>query len=243
MQGMEVIQRSTEASSREVLDLIKYSDAIGSIVETIDDISEQTNLLALNAAIEAARAGEHGRGFAVVAEEVRKLAERAGRSTKEIGGLIGDLRREIDEAVAAMDRGSKKVAEGSALTQEAGNALEAILGTTRGAVVHIGGIGAAVSEMEKEAEQVLRLVSSISAGARQMAETTEVMAVASRDVMSTIDRVTSVNEQYCASTEGVSAATQEMSAQVDEVVVLASGLTQMAEELERVVGQFRLGSV
>ena len=46
-------------------------------------IVEQVVIVALNAGIEAARAGEHGRGFGVVASEIRSLAARAEKLSKE----------------------------------------------------------------------------------------------------------------------------------------------------------------
>jgi len=117
---MSVIADRVRQTSKTIEALGIRSEQIGDIVGTIEDIADQTNLLALNAAIEAARAGEQGRGFAVVADEVRALAERTTRATREIGEMIKAIQKETRGAVNAMEEGVQEVGKGAASSKKRG---------------------------------------------------------------------------------------------------------------------------
>jgi twitching motility protein PilJ len=124
--GMQRIRGEVQGISKKVKSLADRSLEISEIVNTIEDIASQTNLLALNAAIEAAGAGEAGLRFAVVAEEVRKLAERSGKAAKDIVVLIKTVQAETQQAVVAMEEGTREVEAGFKVTVEAGERLHQI---------------------------------------------------------------------------------------------------------------------
>jgi methyl-accepting chemotaxis protein len=160
---MNSIAARVRSSATAVESLGSRSDQIGAIVGTIEDIADQTNLLALNAAIEAARAGEQGRGFAVVADEVRALAERTTRATREIGEMIKAIQHETKGAVIAMEEGVSEVAKGSEKATDSGRALGQIL-------QQIDDVNSQIHQVATAAEEQTATTSEISSNMQQITE-------------------------------------------------------------------------
>jgi CHASE3 domain sensor protein len=107
------IRRQVDQVVAYMLELGKKSQQIGAVLDIVSELAEQTNILAINATIEAVGAGESGRRFGVVADEIRKLADRVGGSTKEIRALIDDVRSAVNTTVMATETGSKAVDTGA----------------------------------------------------------------------------------------------------------------------------------
>ncbi|GAW66584.1 chemotaxis protein [Geoanaerobacter pelophilus] len=173
---MAQIADRVRESAKTVETLGTRSDQIGEIIGTIEDIADQTNLLALNAAIEAARAGEQGRGFAVVADEVRALAERTTRATKEIGDMIVSIQKETKNAVSAMESGVDQVETGTNEAARSGEALREILEQVNDVVMQVNQIATAAeeqtattSEISTNMLQITEVVQQTSHGAHESA--------------------------------------------------------------------------
>ncbi len=177
---MRALAEFVHATGKKVGELGTRSDQIGKIIGVIDDIADQTNLLALNAAIEAARAGEQGRGFAVVADEVRKLAERTSKATKEIADMISAIQTETRDAVERMQSGTAQVESGVEATNRAGEFLKQIIGQADNVGNMIAQIATAVTEqsattaeVNANMDQINQLVVESADGAQQSAEACE----------------------------------------------------------------------
>ena len=172
--GMNEIRTQIQDTSKRIKRLGESSMEIGEIVELISDITEQTNVLALNAAIQAASAGEAGRGFTVVAEEVQRLAERSGEATKQIEAIVKTIQADTQDAVAAMEKSTVGVVEGTKLSDAAGQALTEIQTVSRDLADLIGKISTqtqmqstSVTDVTRGMQGILKITEETTEGTKQ----------------------------------------------------------------------------
>jgi methyl-accepting chemotaxis protein len=182
IQGMQRITTVVRQSADSIARLATSADQIGEIIVVIDDIADQTNLLALNAAIEAARAGEQGRGFAVVADEVRKLAERTGKATGEITGMIKSIQAETQDAVRSMKGGIGEVEKGRELANRAGGSLGEVVAGAQRVMDMIVQIAAATEQQSAATEQISKNIENVSSITRETAKGAQESAAAAEEL-------------------------------------------------------------
>jgi len=192
---MNRIAERVKESAQTVESLGARSDQIGEIVGTIEDIADQTNLLALNAAIEAARAGEQGRGFAVVADEVRALAERTTKATKEIGAMIRAIQTETKGAVASMEEGVREVEKGTTNAARSGEALNEILEQANSVTMQINQIATAAeqqtattNEITNNIQQITEVVHETAKGSQESASAASQLSRLADELQQLVDR-------------------------------------------------------
>ncbi len=182
IEQMEKVAESVKSLANMINKLESSSEKIGEIISVIDDIADQTNLLALNAAIEAARAGEHGRGFAVVADEVRKLAEKTVKSTKEIREIILEIQNSMETVVKSVDSSLGIVDEGIKKADIANKALYNIITVVENEKDLFNQLASASTQQAATSEQISRNIEMMTTAIQETASGSNQIARAVDDL-------------------------------------------------------------
>jgi methyl-accepting chemotaxis protein len=209
---MEIIKENTHENNQVIDQLAAKSEQIEYILGVIGQIADQTNLLALNAAIEAARAGEAGRGFAVVADEVRKLAEGAVDSTREISQIIEDIKLDIKNIVENREKSDRDLSDGMQAFDTVERVFDDIASASQLMVTHVSAI---TSDNQELADKYRSLVGDVQ-------------------------QVQDASRRTVGNSENIAAVIEEQTASSDEIANAANLLAETAEELQNTVAGYKV---
>ncbi len=188
VKGMYRVEETVRKAAELMGTLGNRSTEIGRIVDVIQEIADQTNLLALNAAIIAAQAGEHGRPFGVVANEIRNLAERTTRSTREIAAMVSGVRDAVQTAVTLVQEGREQATTGVALGDRAAEALVEIRTITQRTFTAVEATVAETQRLETQGATVVEASRRVARRVARLLETPTFRIRPTADVAGTATR-------------------------------------------------------
>ncbi len=229
LKTIQEINRIKDSSSEAVSVISNLGtriEAIGDILDVIDDVAEQTNLLALNAAIIAAQAGEHGKGFAVVADEIKDLAERAGASTREIAELIKAIQNESKRGISAVEKGAQTVDRGVEVSAEAETALKKILDSSQKSTAMVRAIARATVEQAKGSKQVTDAIGRIAETVQQIAAATAEQARGSELIMKSAEKMRLITQHVERSSQEQARGGRQISQAIENISSMVNQLHQ-----------------
>jgi len=186
---------STKRSHASIMDLGDAAKNIGSITETITEISEQTNLLALNATIEAARAGEAGKGFAVVANEIKDLANGTAEATGKIKNAIAGIQKKTSDTVHDIEAITKVISDVNEIVNGIVTAVEEQSITTNEIVNNVSQASQGITEINQNVANSNRMTSQMSEGVAQVKDRSVEVKDSSQQVRTSADELSQLAEK------------------------------------------------
>ncbi len=154
IEGMQLIRLTIQAINKRMKYLSEKLMEIITISHLINEIANRTNILAINASIEAARAGEQGKGFVIISDEIRELAEKAAKSSKQIANIINAVQTESAVVTKHLEEETKYVEVESKTAEETESAFKEIEKT----IIDMSSI---ISEIDSSAEGQKHLTSEV----------------------------------------------------------------------------------
>lgn len=220
---------------------------IGDVVDLIKGIADQTNLLALNASIEAAGAGDAGKGFAVVANEVKELARQTSGATEDIRDKVESMQANTAAAIQASEVIGSTIAEINTIMGTIASAVEEQTATTNE-------ISKSIAETAQAANSVSKNVQEAAQSATEISENVQKTVHLDREILKNLDDVAQTaasiardaaeasvgTDKVSTNVAGVSQAAQVTYQEVTEIKTHASGLSDLAKELQSMVDQFKV---
>lgn len=195
------VTKSNEVSE-QMEQLGQAAQGIGTVLETITEISEQVNLLALNATIEAARAGEAGKGFAVVANEIKDLAKQTSEAALEIRSEIENIQGSTGGAVQGIGEISQVIFSVNEI---------------------VSSIAVAVGEQTKATQEIATNITQASQGIQEVNENVNQSSAVSGEITKDISVVDSSARDISTNSEQLSSSAENLSAMASQLNALMAG--------------------